>query len=402
MSLRPEEELLLHCCAFGNSQRRTEIPRLTSGPIDWSYFLRIATWHCVMPHAYRVLRDGFSELLPRDALAAMGREFAQNALRNRLLTAELVKLMGRLEEHGVEALTLKGPTLALAAHGDIALRQFGDLDILVSERAFPAVVEVLETEGYRPRRFRKGKKRSERFFDLEDEFMKPGSIALLDVHRTLLPRFLGSFPCYDELLRSSVTINLIGTDVRTLAPAELLLFLCVHGAKHGWKLLSWVCDIAGLLRSDRGQIDWNYVSDLASRFGYRRALSLGLLLAEDMLYAAVPEDSVCAARDDGVVRSLAAGISARMFRGIEQRPTLYQDWFVPLRLMEAPAARARYLVRRALTPAVQDRELFDFGCLYPLYWLVRPLRLLCEQGPRLLGKAVKADTIPSASRYYED
>ncbi len=48
-----------------------------------------------------------------------------------MMTAELKAVMGWLEAGDVPAIAYKGPTLAAWAYGDIALREFCDLDILV-------------------------------------------------------------------------------------------------------------------------------------------------------------------------------------------------------------------------------------------------------------------------------
>ena len=48
-----------------------------------------------------------------------------------LLTSELIKIMKLLEENDIKAIAFKGPTLAQLAYGDVTLRQYVDLDLLV-------------------------------------------------------------------------------------------------------------------------------------------------------------------------------------------------------------------------------------------------------------------------------
>ena len=61
------------------------------------------------------------------------------------------------------------------------------------------------------------------------------------------------FPLNPEHLWERLeTGSLEGTPVRTLAPEDLLLILCVHGAKHYWSKLGWICDVAELLRVHPG------------------------------------------------------------------------------------------------------------------------------------------------------
>jgi hypothetical protein len=44
-------------------------------------------------------------------------------------------------------------------------------------------------------------------------------------------------------------VNVAGTPVPNIAAEELMIILCVHGTKHVWGRLSWVCDIAELIRA---------------------------------------------------------------------------------------------------------------------------------------------------------
>ncbi len=49
---------------------------------------------------------------------------------------------------GIEAVPYKGPMLAVQAYGDIGLREFMDLDILVRHREIPKITEVMRENGY--------------------------------------------------------------------------------------------------------------------------------------------------------------------------------------------------------------------------------------------------------------
>jgi hypothetical protein len=50
-----------------------------------------------------------------------------------------------------------------------------------------------------------------------------------------------------RVLADSWVIQVAGTPVRAMARQDLLLLLCVHGAKHGWFRLFWLADIHALL-----------------------------------------------------------------------------------------------------------------------------------------------------------
>jgi hypothetical protein len=55
-----------------------------------------------------------------------------------------------LAEAGIATLPLKGPVLAVEAHGDVGLRETADVDVLVDRRALDRAVGVLVDDGYSP------------------------------------------------------------------------------------------------------------------------------------------------------------------------------------------------------------------------------------------------------------
>ena len=58
--------------------------------------------------------------------------------------------MKLFEKYDIQALAFKGPTLAQNAYGDITLRQFGDLDILIRKKDRSRMVSILLNEQYIP------------------------------------------------------------------------------------------------------------------------------------------------------------------------------------------------------------------------------------------------------------
>jgi putative nucleotidyltransferase-like protein len=72
-----------------------------------------------------------------DHVTSVLQEFTQRNLRkNLLVTGELVILLRLFVKHGVNVIPFKGPTLAALAYGDLGLREFGDLDLLIARPDF--------------------------------------------------------------------------------------------------------------------------------------------------------------------------------------------------------------------------------------------------------------------------
>src|SRR2546426_10956064 len=70
------------------------------------------------------------------------------ARRNLCLTGDLLSLLELFEARGIPAVPFKGPVLAVQAYGDVALREFRDLDILVTHRDITRARELLLARGF--------------------------------------------------------------------------------------------------------------------------------------------------------------------------------------------------------------------------------------------------------------
>ena len=125
---RPETELLLCCASPAGGEQRTERVRVLSGqPLDWQYLLDSAAAHAVTPLLYWGLKAVRPETIP----ASLAESFQHNTRNSVQLTAELFQVMDLFAREGIQVLPFKGPTLAIAAYGNLALRQFIDLELLV-------------------------------------------------------------------------------------------------------------------------------------------------------------------------------------------------------------------------------------------------------------------------------
>jgi len=70
-----------------------------------------------------------------------------NAASNVFLTNKLFEILNLFKENDILALPFKGPVLAESVYGDISLRKFVDLDILVHKRIGYGVKSFLLTNG---------------------------------------------------------------------------------------------------------------------------------------------------------------------------------------------------------------------------------------------------------------
>jgi len=359
--------------------------------LDWDYLLQIAFQRNVAPLLYWSLNTTCLGV-PKHVLNQLQNYFQANAQRNLLLTRELLKLLALCEQQEILALPYKGPVLATHVYGNLSLRQFSDLDILVHPRDITRAKDLLLSQGYQPLIELSGAERMLHFqssaYNHKFFVRKDGRIDFLELHWRVTPPY---FICPFELESSwerLETLSLAGVTVLSFPVEDLLLILCIHGSKDHWQKLGWICDVAELIRAQPG-LNWDQVTARARKLGYERMLSLGLLLAHDLLDTVLPKEIIKSKiQNDSTAKSLAQQICEQLFSldagplsGIEKH--LYY-----LRLREKWRDKGSYLLyqtRGKVRPNIKDRAVFSLPSgLSFLYYPLRPIRLVREYSLSIL------------------
>ena len=143
-SLRPEVELLL-CCSHTQTDpvRQARIHTLVQQELDWDYILERSSYHGILPLLDRQFQSIDSASIPPAIIATIHSNFNNNFHYNLRLTVELLKLSRLFEQRSIPMLSFKGAVLAQAAYGNLGLRQFVDIDILVPEADVARASELL-------------------------------------------------------------------------------------------------------------------------------------------------------------------------------------------------------------------------------------------------------------------
>ncbi|NOZ21377.1 MAG: nucleotidyltransferase family protein [Planctomycetes bacterium] len=379
---RPELELLLYCLRMRLGADEAErIRALIPGRVDWGRLLGLARDHGVVPLLHTGLSAACSDAVPEDFMAELASYVRKNTLRNLTLTGTLLHLLDRLQSRGIDAIPYKGPLLAVSAYGDIGLRQFDDLDILVRRRDLSQAMDVLTSEGYRPPWGLPGRPAMV-FSDVESHCNfspKKGRFAL-EIHWEVFPRYFTAAsrvkPIWDRLR----PVRIMDTEVQTFSAQDLLLILCVRGSRQFWSRLCWLCDVAEMTR-DYGEEEWETVLLEAERTGMRRAVFLGLFLAEELLGVRLPAGVVQEVSADPVVKRLALPAVKRMAAEVREDASGLERLSFHLALRERLADKIQYCLRRGLAPTQSDWAFMPIpSCPYGAYYLIRPIRLVLSHG----------------------
>jgi hypothetical protein len=386
-----ELELLVLCARATRAPAQAErVAELLQARLDWTRFIALAQRHAVVPLVWRSLGRVADESVPRAVRDHLRAASTGIALRNRAMAAELVDLLDVLDRLGIPAIPYKGPVLAAAVYGDLALRPCGDLDLLVRRHDGQAAAQVLFTRGFelvppfhdprqvafvktlrgdRLRRFVHGRS--------EHHFVRPRGQLLVDLHLRLADTFIRFGLGADELLGRTEPFTLASHSVRNLQPEDLLLVLCLNAAKDAWSQLLRLCDIAELLRAFPG-LDWQLVHARAETLGVVRLLRISLNLAAELLGAPPASTVLPWLSPDRTADQLTRTLRHRLLTDAAPRAGNvnldYARFMASVR--ERRRDRAWLFLDLIFTPGVADWRLVRLPAwLSPVYYGVRLLRL---------------------------
>jgi hypothetical protein len=353
--------------------------------LDWDRLIHLSRRTRMLPQLHWALRP-HAELVPESAWRTLDERASKVAANSRAATAELLRLVERFRREDCPMIPYKGPVLAVLAYGDVTLRHFSDLDLLIPRASIPRAASLIESLGYRLEH-RSGRAAQAVHLGTEYHYLyrHPESGLAVELHGEAIPCFF-SFPLTNEELgRRLETAMVDGQPVPSLSREDLVLLLAMHGTKHEWQCAEQVLSLAALVGRSPG-LQWEPLLERATALGGRRVLLLGLNLAHTWFECPLPERMVAEIDRDAMVAELTAQVWD-YFLGIRKPATsAIQTASFQARSRERRADRLRYWILKIFAPNWDEVEWLPLPRrLMPLYWLLRPVRLAIQFGPELLG-----------------
>ena len=372
------EHRLLVCCARSVAAPHivARLRELAAENIDWEYLFLLARRHSVVPLLYLQLHQHASDLVPEEHLQKLKQQYLENTARNTVLTAELCELVRSFAAVGIKAIPYKGPVLSLFAYGDLALRRFVDLDVIVKKTDVLKARAVLLASGYAPA---KSLTLTQQELLLRTQhnmqFSRDNRRLIVELHWEVAPHLFASSVNAEHIWQDLGSIEVLGAEVNTLSADDLLFSLCVHGSRHLWERLSWICDVAELI--SRHSFNWTTLLERAATADAERMFLLGIHLAHELLDAPLPGEVRQRCDSDEQLRVLAANVVEHLFNGTTYVPATWREIFrYNIRVRKTLFARARYLAYMFLpTDGDLNRRSLPSRMSF-VYYLIRPFRLL--------------------------
>jgi hypothetical protein len=374
-TLNAEWSILLAACSeIPRQEKASRIRLLLSQPVRWKILLDLAGQHGAQPLLYQAL-VAVEGSIPSGHIPAIEQLYQINLHKALLLSRELIRIVDHLSALGFEVMPYKGLALAELLYRDIALRQTGDIDLLVRPQDFPRVRDAVRELGYTPH-LSLSAAEERAYLQSGYEFAFDGSAGpnLLEVQWAIQPRFYAIDFDMDGLFQRAAPLTIVGHPMKTPSSEDLLLVLSAHAAKHVWARLVWLCDIARLMNLPT--LDWSRIGAQAEALGVVRIIRITLLLANRLLGAAIPPAADASLAKDSAMAQLADEIQSYIVSETVFNVESFAYFRLMMRLRERPADRRRFLQRLVLTPGPGEWQAVRLPApLFPLYRLVRLYRL---------------------------
>lgn len=387
-----EERLLLNCTRWALAPTWKLEIETSDGEksIDWDKLLEIATEHRVIPLLYRAVQSLTPNKVPLEIADRLTAYMQRKTRDNLRLSRELINILELCQKEQILAVPFKGACLSLLAYGNIADRDFSDLDILLHRADVPKAIELLSRHRYRDRYQLTPDQQAERWERHHEwDLIKDNDLVGLDLHWGFTERPI-YFPLDLAALQARLQpLSFFGREFWTFSVTDTLLILCVNGSKEQWCRLSRICDIAALI-SRHPDLNWEEVLQTATQLGSRRMLFLGSILARELMGIALPESISKAIATDIPGQLLAQRLQERLFSGSDRPLAQVETARYYLEMRERWRDRlwyAYYYFRYSgsFTPSSRDRE---WMALPPrlnfIYYFVRPLRVLSKYGAKIV------------------
>jgi len=367
--LHPEIDLLLAACGAPSF----DFADVAVSPPDWDLLLRLAERHRLLPALHQHLSR--TEAAPASIRSAVNARYEKHTLRTLRFSAELIRVTRYFAQSNIPVLAHKGPALAQALYGDVAQRQFVDIDFLIRPQDVARARKALAQLSY-DSRLRLSRRKEQEYLrsGYEYVFGLDSERSLLELQWQILPRFYSVDFDMNGLFSRAVDIDVESFPLRTPGKEDLVLVLCVHAAKHCWAQLAMLRDIAVLSRLD---LDWEWTMAEARRLGIVRIMQVSFSLAQDLFGSPNPLTA-----NPCEINKITSALRSRLTTGGEIDPGSMDYFRFMMKIRERRRDRLRFAWRLATTPSLADWEAVSIpDALGFLYRDVRVYRF----GRRLLA-----------------
>ncbi len=218
-------------------------------------------------------------------------QFLSEKLKQLEAVKNFLYITDLLTKNKVRYICLKGPLLSLRIYNDPTIRFSHDIDLLVDKKKINQVIFVLKSNGFQ---FSEGmfwpqKEKQQKIFTSAVHhlsFYNREFNLCVEIHWVLMHEVPANQKRIEEIIeKNSTQLDFAGRKFSVLSPEFELLYLLIHGARHGWNRLKWLMDIRDYPFS---QIDRHIFRKLADQFQAWRIIGQTNILLDHFFNTQMP------------------------------------------------------------------------------------------------------------------
>ena len=373
-----EIKLIIACARTKlTSEIRACITELASRIENWQKLIYLASFHRVVVLLYQSLKNVCPDSVPPETFNQLKKIYTDNAVKNLSLSIKLLNIINLFKQNNIQVIPFKGPVIAEKAYGDLNLRSFTDLDILIKRKDIAPAKKLLIENGFKAE-ITLSTVHEQKYLKHENSFSFYDKNNLsIDLHWEITGRYLLN-PIYFETFEKRLeTASLLGKKIVSIPDDVMLVYLCIHGTSHCWDRFEWLCCLVELIEKQDEKTVLNALT-FADAKRAKRIFLLGLYLGQDLLGAQYPEKIKKAIASDPGIIQCADKIKKNMFNQ-KTYPDGDAAWrFSPVHILlrDSYFDRLRYLFYLLTMPTIKEWIKYPVPYwLTPLYRILRPFRL---------------------------
>lgn len=252
---------------LNHSLRGNNIENLSSKSIDWNEMMEECRQHQISSLIYSGISKQYIKNIDEEILEKWKKETFMSGIYQINHIKQVSKVFEVLNKNNIQLVALKG-LVVRDLYPRSELRTMGDADILIRKEDFEKVNNILIDMGY--------KEEGKNAFHVE----YGNGNSHIEVHWTLANEqmFNGIVEFKEETWNRAVDVEIGCINVLSMCDEDLLLYSCIHMAKHlinsGFGIRQ-ICDVLLIVEKRGEYIDWNSFIDRAKRSGvYKFTMSI--------------------------------------------------------------------------------------------------------------------------------
>ncbi|MCK5313317.1 MAG: nucleotidyltransferase family protein [Desulfobacteraceae bacterium] len=375
-NIRPEQKFVLDCIGKSESSNLDDIIHAS---FDWDYCVNFALQNRLIPLLYIAIKNKKIKNIPDDTLKDLKQSYLSNLKRNLIFSGKLIAIIKLFETNDIQIIPLKGPVIAEFVYGDLALRSFSDLDVLIDVKDCQKAYKLLIDNNYIPE-LELNNTQINQYSKTEDNlsfFIKNG--IALELHWELSGRKLPYAFDFNSIKNHLPIESFFNQNIYSITDDYLAIYLALHSSKHNWENLEQIFCISKLLENKEITF-WDNTLFKAKQLKCRRIFLLGAGLSNEIYDIEIPNKiKLLIKQDNGLNKNITMAINKLFNDDMSVSCSNVPISSYHINLNDSFYYKILFVIRYLILPTKQDWKKFKLlPHLSFLLYILRPIRLFFE------------------------